>query len=402
VALICLVLSALAIHRGASATPDDALITYRYAQNLLDGHGWVYDLHRSTSDAATAPLYTLLLAIGGFLVGGIWRAATFLFCLTTAATGYLSFALLRRHSLTIGGLGAACLMIVNPWLLVTRGMETSTFLALLLLATLLLDMQRYGLVGFVLAAATFVRGDAGIVAAVAFVLIVLRARRHLWRFVVGALAAAVPWLIFATLVIGSPIPDTFGAKTAQGESGFWGRGYIFVRGITQMSQAFHFTSWAWAALAIAIPGLLSVVVIKDLRRGLGLFVLGVALIFFAYGFVFKTPAYHWYYGPQVALMALCGGVTIGIVARAATRFVSAHVGPARPEVSARQDDGSAQGADSARPHRPALELSGLLEWATGAGCSTDMSGVAIQSNCSTYKTLTSRVTTGYALPPVIS
>ena len=41
---------------------DDPFIFSRYAQNLVDGHGWVYNVGQSGSDAATSPLYVLALA----------------------------------------------------------------------------------------------------------------------------------------------------------------------------------------------------------------------------------------------------------------------------------------------------------------------------------------------------
>jgi hypothetical protein len=320
VAIACLALSAVMVVHGNGATPDDALITYRYAQNLLDGHGWVYDLHRHTSDAATAPLYTVLLAVVGSFVGGVKVAGPLLFVLTTAASGYLSFALLRRHSLTLGGAAAAVLMICNPWLLVTRGMETSLFITVLLLGSLLLSMKRFGLAGFVLALAPLVRGDGGAVALVAFLFVAFELRRFPWRMAVGALAAAVPWTVFALTVIGSPLPDTLGAKAAQGKSGFWGTGNLYVNGIVDMPKVFGFSDWAYASWAIGVPGLILVFTHQGLRRTLGPFVVGAALTFLGYGYVIKTPAYHWYYGAQVALVSLGGGITIGYLARAAANI----------------------------------------------------------------------------------
>lgn len=323
VGLGCLLLAVLVALRTAGAVPDDALITFRYAQNLLDGHRWVYNLHRPTTDAATAPLYTALLVLVGFVVRSVSRAASVLFVVATAASGYFAFALLRRHGLTAGGLVAACLLIVNPWLLATRGMETSMFVAVLLLAALMTSMQRFGWAGFALAAATFVRGDGAAVLAAAFVFLLLRGRRTPWRFLLGAMAAAVPWTLFAMVVIGSPIPDTLGAKAAQGKSGLWGTGYVYVHGLSTIPAAFHFTGWALAMLVIGIPGLLFAFADSGLRWSVGPFLVGAAVIFAVYGFVIKTPAYHWYYGQQIAALTLCAGIAVGFAARKLGRFGAA-------------------------------------------------------------------------------
>ena len=328
VALCCLVLATFAVWHTHGATPDDALISYRYAQNLIDGHGWVYDLHRHTADAATAPLYTLLLAAVGLLVGGVKYAGPILFVLTTAATGYLSFALLRRFDLTLGGAAAAVLMILNPWLLVTRGMETSSFVCLLLLASRLLADRRHALAGFTLAAATLDRGDGAMVALVAAVFVTVELRAFPKRLALGALAAAAPWTVFAFAVIGSPFPDTLGAKAAQGKSGFWGTGDVYVKGLTQMPQVFGFGTWFVIIVALGAPGLVATLGIKGLRQALAPYLIGALLVFAAYGLVIKTPAYHWYYGMQVALLTLGAGVTIGIVTRAAIRWR-----PDRPAVT---------------------------------------------------------------------
>jgi hypothetical protein len=323
VGLGCLLLAVVVALRTTGAVPDDALITFRYAQNLLHGHGWVYNLHRPTTDAASAPLYTVLLVAFGFVVRSVSGAASVLFVFTTAALGYLGFALLRRHGLTAGGLVAACLLIVNPWLLATRGMETSMFVALLLLAALMTSMQRYGWAGFALAAATFVRGDGAAVLAAALVFLLLRTRRVPWRFLLGAAAAAVPWALFATLVIGSPIPDTLGAKAAQGKSGLWGSGYVYVHGLSVIPSVFHFTGWALAMLVVGVPGVVLAFTDAGLRRSVGPFLVGAAVIFAVYGFVLKTPAYHWYYGPQIAALTLCAGIAVGFAVRALGRLTAA-------------------------------------------------------------------------------
>lgn len=355
VAALCLLLAALAVAHTSGAIPDDALITYRYAQNLLDGHGWVYNLHRPTTDAATAPLYTVLLVVGGFVVGSVTRAASVLFVLTTAGAGYLGFALLRRHGMSVGGVVAACLLIVNPWLLATRGMESSLFVSLLLLAALLLSMQRLVGAGAVLAVATFVRGDGAVVLAVAFVFLLVRLRRVPWRFVLGAAGAAVPWVVFATVVIGSPIPDTLGAKAAQGRSGLWGTGYVFVHGLSAIPQAFHFSGWAVALLVVGALGVPLVFVDRGLRGSAGPLVVGALLIFGVYGFVIKTPNYHWYYGPQVAAMALCGGVSTGFV----VRWLGRVGGAGRGDVAQPSAGGGAGGGE----RTPATRVS--APWAAG-------------------------------------
>ncbi|MFQ5921958.1 MAG: hypothetical protein ACE5M4_03875, partial [Anaerolineales bacterium] len=50
-------------------TIDDAYITFRYARNLLDGHGLVYNPGEAVL-GTTTPLFALLLSALGVPIGG--------------------------------------------------------------------------------------------------------------------------------------------------------------------------------------------------------------------------------------------------------------------------------------------------------------------------------------------
>lgn len=315
-AVTCVLLSAAVVHQTDGKVPDDAFIMFRYAQNLLDGRGWIYNLSHPTTNAVSAPLYTLVLALLGFIIGDVERAATVFFVLTTAASGYLAFTILRKNSMMLGGLAAMCMMIINPWLLATRGLETSAFICLLMFAILLQGSSRHAALGFVLVAATLVRGDGAIFAAVVFFYLWVQARRFPLRLMLGALAGVILWAV-AALVIRIPvIPDTLGAKIAQGRSGLWGD-MLYIRGGLLAPKVFGFTDWAAVSAFVAGTGLLLAFGLIGFRRYLAPYVLGVLLLVLAYGVVIKPPSYHWYYGPQLVLMVLCGGVTIAVVSRAA-------------------------------------------------------------------------------------
>lgn len=46
---------------------DDAYVTYRYAQNVASGHGFVFNPGESPTLGTSAPLYAALLAAGALL-----------------------------------------------------------------------------------------------------------------------------------------------------------------------------------------------------------------------------------------------------------------------------------------------------------------------------------------------
>ncbi|MGB3676670.1 MAG: hypothetical protein WA988_19740 [Candidatus Nanopelagicales bacterium] len=318
VAVACLTLSALAVHRTDGTIPDDAFITFRYAQNLIDGHGWVYNIDHPTANAASAPLYTLGLALFGIMFGSVERAATLLFVFTTAASGYLAFAILRNNSMTLGGIAAMCLIIINHGCSPPEDLKRPLSCAY----SYCLGARKPMALGFVLVAATFVRGDAAVLASLVFALLWIQAKRIPVRLMIGGAAAAILWTI-TTLVFSIPIvPSTLAAKMAPGRSGLWST--LYARGFFGIPKWFGMLDWATMTMLPAGTGLLLLGGLRELRRYLGPFIVAVAGIFAAYGLIIRPPTYHWYYGPQLALMALCSAVTIAVLARAASANVAGH------------------------------------------------------------------------------
>ena len=131
----------IAILARAVPTPrtiDDAFITFRYARNLLNGNGFVFNPGQLVL-GTTTPLYTVLLALLAALthttnypwlalvVNTLADAAT---CLLLVGLGQ---ALTGRRAV---GLGAALLWAIAPMSVTfaVGGMETSVFI-LLLVAT---------------------------------------------------------------------------------------------------------------------------------------------------------------------------------------------------------------------------------------------------------------------------
>ena len=94
----------LAFRWGTGLTLDDALITYRYAENLAEGHGFVFNEGERVL-GTTTPLLTLLLALGG-LVFGVEHIPLCSNCLMISAAlgaGLLMYGMLRH-----AGVGSIC------------------------------------------------------------------------------------------------------------------------------------------------------------------------------------------------------------------------------------------------------------------------------------------------------
>jgi hypothetical protein len=213
-------------------TVDDAYITFRYARNLVNGAGFVYNLAERVL-GTTTPAYTLLLALAARLSGysDYPRLALLVNTLCDAA----SFALLMRLAYRLtgrrwAGLGVALLLAVDGRLLDfgTGGME-SCFNVLAILLTLTLFFERRRLAAAAAAGlAVLIRPDGATLAAALFLGLAAAdfdflqgapfrlgrvVRRLPWKEAGVFLAVVAPWLIFATLYFGQPIPQSVLAKS---------------------------------------------------------------------------------------------------------------------------------------------------------------------------------------------
>src|SRR5688572_18343501 len=214
----------LAVAARALPTPrtiDDAFITFRYARNLLEGLGFVYNAGERVLGTST-PLYTLLMAALAFVTGSdnfpwlaLWvnalaDAAT---CLLLVALGY---ALTGRRAV---GLGTALLWAIAPMSVTFAigGMETSVFIFLMVLTSYLYVIGTTRLAAITGALLVLTRPDGLLLVAPLIVDLVvrgLRRRRLPWGEGVLFALTLAPWALFATLYFGSPVPQSIAAKLA--------------------------------------------------------------------------------------------------------------------------------------------------------------------------------------------
>lgn len=198
---------------------EDQLIVLRYARNLAEGNGLVYNAGERVM-GFTTPLHTMLSSV--FVLGGGdqapgWQNTFGLLCMLGAA------AIASRLLIRIGAGPAAPLAVAlvtfNPpgiYNYLYFGMEVHLF-ALLFLLALDLHMSERATAAAVVSGFLFLTRPEG--ALLAVMLIGhgwLRRRQVPLREAGAALLVAVPWLSFAALYYGSPLPMTLGAK--EGES----------------------------------------------------------------------------------------------------------------------------------------------------------------------------------------
>ena len=71
------VITALLFGLFANWAYDDPFITFRYAENLALGNGFVFNLGERVL-STTTPLFTLILAVARFVTTDLQRAANFI------------------------------------------------------------------------------------------------------------------------------------------------------------------------------------------------------------------------------------------------------------------------------------------------------------------------------------
>jgi hypothetical protein len=192
---------------------EDALIVLRYARNLVQGNGFVYNVGERVL-GVTTPLQTLLST----LYEGFWpeQAATaqnlggLLFLLVQ---GVLIILLGRRVGFSWAALFAAVLCLGNftPSYLYL-GMEVHLFSCLVLTSLLAFLDRRLFLTGLLLGLAFITRYDAALLALFLGASWWIWTRSLPWRMVLGFALPATPWLHFAWAYFGTILPNPLAAK----------------------------------------------------------------------------------------------------------------------------------------------------------------------------------------------
>jgi hypothetical protein len=198
---------------------DDSFITYRYADNLLNGAGLVW-IPGERIEAITNLLWALLVAAGGALGAPATLAGHALGVVSgialLLATGALAMAGVSARARPIAAL-APWVVLASPALpyFATSGMETNGFLALTVGALAAHAHGRVRIATGLLCLAIAIRPDAGIVAAAVLAVHLLEAgplRARSWLPVAAVAAAVAAVTIFRLAYYGSPVPNTFHAK----------------------------------------------------------------------------------------------------------------------------------------------------------------------------------------------
>ena len=329
-------LAAVAVWRLDGFVADDAFITYRYARNLAAGEGWTYNPGERTANAATSPLSTVVLSGVASVAGPeqLPGAGRVLAVLALSATGLAVAGALRQLGAALAGVLGGVLVVTNPWLVSTVGMETALAAALGAGAVWAATARRQVTCGLLLGLAVLARPDSVLLAAPLLFWLWWRAdfgtdvatrtggvrgrgtreaRRVPWAGIASMATVVLAWVPVALALGAEVLPATLAAKRAQTRSGLWGDGPLFLRGLVELPGWLGFGPWAVVAAAAAVVGVVGLRS-RPLRGLTGVLCTFVGLHLAAYGLVLQPPAYHWYYGPELWVGSVTGGIALAALA----------------------------------------------------------------------------------------
>ncbi|UCC68693.1 MAG: hypothetical protein JSV79_01785 [Armatimonadota bacterium] len=298
---------------------EDAFITFRYARNLAEGNGFVYNVGERVL-GTTTPLQTLLLAVLGVVFGParIPGIAAVVMPMFGIASGLLAYKALVRFDVPRAGAAAGMLMLyLHPVIVRTSlgGMETPLALLLMALGLYFLSKRRSVWATAAVALLALCRVDGLIWGALVLGATMLSRYRRPLKQAVAFGGVVIPWLIFATVYFQSPIPNSMLAK-----------GVVRPGREDLLMQPLHFSRLSRFYLSgtgfeadhplfavwLVLMGLGVYAVVRARRRellALPIFPVVYAVLMY----VGRAPKYEWYVAPMLFCCLLLGGVGIGQV-----------------------------------------------------------------------------------------
>lgn len=316
---------------------DDPFISYRYAENLAAGRGFVYNPGERVLSTTTA-LMVFMLAGLSYLCDNLPNWANLIGAISLAAGALCLWDLARSWNAPAAGWLALAAYPTLPLLVSTLGSETLLYLALGLGTFAAYARRRYTWVAVLGALATLARPDAILIP-------ILLAADWLWQTIgprlrglpesgadQGALkdtrwdfktmpwqaglvfaGLLMPWIGFAWWYFGSPIPATLATKQMQGMLPISQR---YLAGLPRLLSNYAAHPIYWLMALLALVGIWQV--FRGNRRWWVLLAWPVAhsLAYILLG----ISRYNWYYAPPVVGLVVASGLGLDRLAQSDTRL----------------------------------------------------------------------------------
>ncbi len=205
----------IVFHFLTNFTFDDAFITFRYVENLVNGQGFVYNKGEHVL-GTTTPLFTLLVSMVHVIGFKIEQAAMMVTLLSSGLTAVILYKFACSLRMTHFAFVPVLMYILFPRLLVTdtAGMETSFFTLLILLSFYYAHKQKDYYAWGMATLAALTRPEGFLLLILLGIKTLIRNREELLKLLTIPFTIIAPWFLFSYYYFGSVIPNSVTAKLA--------------------------------------------------------------------------------------------------------------------------------------------------------------------------------------------
>ena len=286
-------------------TYEDAFITFRYAENLANGSGLVYNLGEKVY-GTTAPLFAILLGFFKFLGVSCIISSLSLNLLAEGLTSLIVYKFLKDYSDRIITAIVALLYVFSPphirWSI--QGMETAFFIAFIALSFFSLYKKKYTLAllfGFLTA---ILRIDGLSVVFIIFIFSFIEKKFSAFKYILIPLLIFLIWLTALYLYFGSFLPNSMIAKLIL----YSGHRTSMLPGINLLFEKF-FAMGYYTSTIITIFFLIGTFQIFYKKINLYPMIIWFFVYYFAL-VISKTVIHAWYLTPPLFVFITVSGIGI--------------------------------------------------------------------------------------------
>jgi len=195
---------------------EDAFITFRYSANILRGDGFVFNPGERVL-GTTTPLQTLILACLAYPFGPrtVPTVAAIIMPIFGLCAGVVLYGALVKRGVPVPAAALGMAMLYADVAVIRTGiggMETPLALLLMALSLWALVARRPAATGVFCGLLVLCRIDGLVWTALIFIAALLSMRKAVLVQAAAFALTLLPWIIFATLYFGSPVPNSMLAK----------------------------------------------------------------------------------------------------------------------------------------------------------------------------------------------
>lgn len=298
---------------------EDAFITFRYSENIAAGNGFVFNPGERVL-GTTTPLQTLLLALMAlpFGRGAVPAVATVVMPLFGLLSGLVAYDTLTRGKVTASAATVSMILVYTSIAIIRTGiggMETPLVLLLMVLGLWSMVCHRPIAAGVFSGLLVFCRIDGMIWSTLLLLAVLVRSRKDAGRQLLASVAVLLPWIVFASIYFGNPLPNSMLAKGVVRpgmEAALFDperiarylQWFASGTGVGRLSELLPL----WAL--ILVTGAWRI--LRESRGKLGLLVIFPPVYAFAMYFG-RAPKYEWYLAPITFASLLIAGIGLHFI-----------------------------------------------------------------------------------------